>query len=385
MSKKKAKKSQQQNDSKKKFTSILPPPPTNEHGYDMLPRPFDARPFPVARQRQLGAELSAQSSYLARMPFLSSDTLLDKFVDKMDGGRDFCWSLCWEADWIARLCKNGFLPMACQAFADLIILLPKLHNKRCCLFLTTQGRTSDSHNDIEKRPLKIGKKLLKRCKDSYIFTVSGAFNEVIEKCQKQHGENCWLYSPLTQSYREIFEGNRMHSDATDKFCGVRFYSFELWDVDDETGERKLIAGELGYALSSPRIYTSLSGFSSPGSHPSSGSIQLAATSIFLQEAGFDVWDFGMGMDYKYELNAVDVDRDDFVKLVRGTEGVVRGEGGASTTSLEEKESIDFVAGKILGDYLGVSRRKADDSDGKGKGNDGNGNGNGNGNGSVSGG
>jgi len=82
----------------------------------------------------------------------------------MDGGSEFCWSLCWVSDWIARLCKNGFLPMAAPAFADLITLLPKLHNKRCCLTL------NNKNND--NKTIKVSKKVLKRVKPNYKFTVS---------------------------------------------------------------------------------------------------------------------------------------------------------------------------------------------------------------------
>merc|ERR1712196_413670 len=129
--------------------------------------------------------------------------------------------------------------MAGQIFADLICLLPKLHVKRCMML--------DLHAD-----LRVEKNARKRSK-RYLVSIDQDFNNVIAGCQRQHGDHCWFYAPLTCAYRKIHASNRTGGTAG----GVRLHSIELWDK--ETGN--LVAGEIGYAIGG--VYTSLSGFRKP--------------------------------------------------------------------------------------------------------------------------
>jgi len=90
------------------------------------------------------------------------------------------------------------------------------------------------------------------------------------------------------------------------FCPVRLYSIEVWNV--KTG--KLAAGELGYSAGS--VYTSLTGFTA---EDSAGSVQLATLGRYLSNGSFDMWDLGMGLEYKSRLGAKDMDRVQFVETI----------------------------------------------------------------------
>jgi len=90
------------------------------------------------------------------------------------------------------------------------------------------------------------------------------------------------------------------------FCPVRLYSIEVWNV--KTG--KLAAGELGYSAGS--VYTSLTGFTA---EDSAGSVQLATLGRYLSNGLFDMWDLGMGLEYKSRLGAKDMDRVQFVETI----------------------------------------------------------------------
>ena len=64
---------------------------------------------------------------------------------------------------------------------------------------------------------------------------------------------------------------------------------------------------MGYSIGS--CFTSLSGFTGKSS---TGSVQLIALGLLLKERGYDMWDLGMGMAYKYKLGAEDLVREDFL-------------------------------------------------------------------------
>merc|ERR1739844_860360 len=88
---------------------------------------------------------------------------------------------------------------------------------------------------------------------------------------------------------------------------VGLYSIEVWNA--QTGQ--LAGGELGYTIGT--IYTSLTGFSR---EDSAGSVQLATLGKILCMSGFEMWDLGMGLDYKTHLGAKTMERIDFVDRVK---------------------------------------------------------------------
>ena len=69
----------------------------------------------------------------------------------------------------------------------------------------------------------------------------------------------------------------------------------------------IVCKEVGYSIGS--CFTSLSGFTAKSS---TGSVHLIALGLLLKERGYDIWDLGMGMAYKYKLGAVDLIRHDFL-------------------------------------------------------------------------
>jgi len=269
-----------------------------EHGTDLWPPTF--HDLNLQAQIQIATQLSRQSSFLRSRPFIHSAANLDNIVTRLNKDKkdEFGWSLSFDPLFISQLCLNGFLPMAGQCFSDLICLLPKLHQKRC--LLTNQ-------ND-----LKISKGTKKRSRH-FEVTMDQAFNEVIKEIQVQHGDTCWFYAPLTDAYREIHKHN---NDIT--FYGVRIHSIEVWrpqtlaEDGSITSPRQLVAGEIGYTVGGS--YTSLSGFRHKDAD-GAGTVQCCALAKMLDHCGFKMWDLGMGMQYKYDLGAKDVPRNEFLSLL----------------------------------------------------------------------
>lgn len=72
-----------------------------------------------------------------------------------------------------------------------------------------------------------------------------------------------------------------------------------------------MAGELGYTVGS--IYTSLTGFYTESG---AGQVQLCALAKVLVLCGFALWDFGMSMDYKVELGADMMPRNEWLATVQ---------------------------------------------------------------------
>ena len=240
---------------------------------------------------------SSHAPSFAAMPFAHTDSDMNKLVMRMshrpnssspsssdsdsDGSLpEFAWALSFSATFISRLAYAGFLPMSTQVFADLICLLPKLHNKRCAL-------------PSVLRDLKVSKGL-RSVKGRFTFSIDTAFDSVVAGIVNQHGRHCWFYQPLVDAYRTL---NLTPSN------GVKVHSSELWDKHSN----RLVAGEIGYTIGT--VYTSLSGFRDKGTS-SCGTLQLACTGRALQGCGYEVWDLGMGFDYKRDLGARDLGREE---------------------------------------------------------------------------
>ena len=73
-----------------------------------------------------------------------------------------------------------------------------------------------------------------------------------------------------------------------------------------------MAGELGYSVG--KCYTSLSGFRLKDAS-GAGTVQCCAVAKLLLRCGFTMWDLGMGMQYKYDLGARDLPRDEYLRLL----------------------------------------------------------------------
>lgn len=195
---------------------------------------------------------------------------------------------------------EGFLPIAGPDY-----VLPKLHEQRCVVDLRSNGGGLHISKSAKKKASR------------FKLTINKSFDEVVAGCHAQHGSTCWLYVPLVDAFRVIYEQSKANASSSfqtkvinerepPRPCNLRLYSIEVWNV--QTGE--LVGGELGYSVGS--IYTSLTGFSA---EDSAGSVQLAALGSLLHQQNFSLWDLGMEMEYKKKLGSTLKCRNDFVATV----------------------------------------------------------------------
>jgi Leu/Phe-tRNA-protein transferase len=206
-----------------------------------------------------------------------------RIVDAMLGtgyNEEFCLSLDFDPDFIARLMEAGFLVMSTRLSREnAFILLPKLHLTRSVLFFDT---------------IHI-KKSIKRYLGSFELCFDTDFDRIVDRCIEIHGDD-WLTPPLITVIRHI----RLH-----KTRGIYPASFALYH------DGKLVAGEFGVIAG--KVYTSYSGYYDESN---AGTVQLILTALYLQEHGFAFFDLGMPMEYKTDLGAIDVNPAEFVTLFR---------------------------------------------------------------------
>jgi Leu/Phe-tRNA-protein transferase len=222
-----------------------------------------------------------ETGFLIILPRDNPRLIVDAMLE-IGYNEEFCVSLDFSPDFIARLMAAGFLVMSVKAEDDQYILLPKLHLTRSALFFDN---------------LHI-KKSVKRYLDRYELRPDADFDSIINRCQEIHGED-WLTEPLVAAIRNIRE-NKLH--------GVYPMSFALYRDD------KLVAGEFGVKVG--RVYTSYSGYYDENN---AGTVQLIHTARYLQEHDFAFFDLGMPMDYKTALGATDISPENFVALFRAAQ------------------------------------------------------------------
>jgi len=264
----------------------------------------------VPREHLIRLILEQLPRFRSRL-YIDGDSALAELIncgllEHMPG--DYSWSLCFEAPFISRLCREGFLPICCElgggTAPGLYVLLPKLHIQRCIL------RHGDMH---------ISKKVRKRA-PRYRLTVCQAFDEVMQQCIEQHGM-AWLYPPMQRVLSQLAAPATL--DGLEA-CSPRFVSFELWTRPEPSGgggdamekAPQLVAGDLGCVVGSS--YTSFSGFHIGDG---TGSIQMALTGMLLERAGFGWWDLGQEHGYKAVLGAKPVPRAEFIDTFRQLRGV----------------------------------------------------------------
>jgi Leu/Phe-tRNA-protein transferase len=219
---------------------------------------------------------------------------------------DFCVSLDFDADFIARLMEAGFLVMSASLFDEedappkeggvQYILLPKLHLTRSILFFNK---------------LHI-KKSIRKYLPLYELRFDTDFDRIVDRCIAIHG-NYWLTPPLISAVRDIRrkrlqKGAPLEKGVPSTEGNVYPTSFALYR------NGKLVAGDFGVIVG--RVYTSYSGYYDESN---SGTVQLILSTYYLQEHGFAFLDLGMPMDYKTDLGATNVNPEEFVRLFRSSQ------------------------------------------------------------------
>jgi len=239
-----------------------------------------------------------EAGFLVIMPGDNPHRIVDAMLET-GYNEEFCVSLDFSPDFIARLMAAGFLVMSAKfdnaADEDAAseesaapepdeqyILLPKLHLTRSALFFDN---------------LHI-KKSVRRYLDCYELRPDADFDFIVNRCQEIHGGD-WLTAPLIHAVKHIRQ-NGLHD--------VYPMSFALYKND------KLVAGEFG--VQAGRVYTSYSGYYEENN---AGTVQLIHTTRWLRENSFDFFDLGMPMDYKTALGAVDISPEDFTALFRAAQ------------------------------------------------------------------
>lgn len=215
---------------------------------------------------------------------------------------DFFVSTHFSPMLISQLMAEGFLPIATPRY-----LVPKLHRQRMVIYPIIDPKT----NDIQVHTSKSTKKKCRR----FSLTLQKDFHGVIRGCHTQHGVG-WLYPPIVNAFATLHKATcendgimvRLGSDG--ESVTLRFITTEIWNDKHE-----LVGGEIGYSVGT--IYTSLSGFAS---EDSAGSVQLAALGHLLAHQKYEIWDLGMGLEYKKRLGAKEMDRVTFVDVVKSLRG-----------------------------------------------------------------
>ena len=298
--------------------NVVAAPPAEHAAGRSLPLNED-QPFGKQWARQgnkddvAGLIQSHDQSFRSGRPLIrSSDHLRELMAEGLETTlrTDFCWSLNFTPLFLAHLVFEGFLPICSDLSGDegLYVLLPKWHRTRCCM---------------KFGELHVSKTARKRAK-KYRLTADKCFDEVIDRCVAQHGEN-WLYPPMRAAFRALHHWGRArdaerpaaaaaaaagaaaaavaaasaHMDTEpaveegavaaaemDSAAGggggggstipsaplpagfppladeVRFHSFEVWSADGT-----LAAGEFGAVVGG--VYTSFTGFFDP-KYPGAG-------------------------------------------------------------------------------------------------------------------
>jgi Leu/Phe-tRNA-protein transferase len=262
-----------------------------------------------------------ETGFLIMLPHQNPCRIVDAMLET-GYNEEFCVSLDFSQDFIARLMAAGFLVMSAKiedpfdegASAESAseplaqtheqhILLPKLHLTRSALFFDR---------------LHV-KKSVRRYLGRYELRPDADFDFIVNRCQEIHGGD-WLTGPLVSAVRDI---------RRDRLHGVYPMSFALYR------NGKLAAGEFGVRVG--RVYTSYSGYYDESN---AGTVQLILVTRWLREHGFDFFDLGMPMDYKTALGATDISPENFVALFRAAQccqGNALAQGDALTQATQALE------------------------------------------------
>jgi Leu/Phe-tRNA-protein transferase len=236
----------------------------------------------------------SHSGHIFINPGDDCDTLAE-LLPLVGYNEDFCLALDFDPGFIARLMAAGFLVMSMTlpgkkpGEPDTVILLPKHHLVRSCLFFPELHVKRSIRSRLSRYDLR--------------FDVD--FDLILDKCLETHGAD-WLTSPLVKAIRDM---------RAIPLLPARPVSFGLY-----RGET-LVAGEFGIVAG--KVYTSYSGYTEESN---AGTVQMILTAGYLEKNGFAFWDLGMPLGYKLTLGAREISREDFMDRFRraaGREGAER--------------------------------------------------------------
>jgi Leu/Phe-tRNA-protein transferase len=228
------------------------------------------------------------------MIFMGPEDDCDGVVDEMlESGysEEFCVALDWNPAFIADLMYAGFLVMSTRLEEDSdgpaqTLVLPKLHLERSALFFGN---------------LHI-KKSIRRFLPRYELRFDEDYGAIVGNCVKAWGPG-WVTPELVRAFALI---RKATEGVPWGMCPPRPVCFGAYR------EGRLVAGEFGVRCG--RVYTSYSGYHD---EPDSGTAQMILMIKWLEENGFAFLDFGMPLDYKTELGAVNISPAEFVRRFRG--------------------------------------------------------------------
>lgn len=138
-------------------------------------------------------------------------------------------------------------------------------------------------------------------KDRYTVTCDQAFSDVVDACaapRPGHPES-WISRRIAGSYAALHDLGHAHS-------------IECWDGG------KLVGGL--YGVSFDRVFCGESMFSRADNASKVALVWLVA---LLREAGYEVLDCQFMTDHLASLGAVELEQNDYVKLVEGAKGPAR--------------------------------------------------------------
>jgi Leu/Phe-tRNA-protein transferase len=228
-----------------------------------------------------------QSGLFLIGPGIDTDVLIDIII-MSNYGEEFCISYNFSSGFVAQLMYSGFLVMsACldsgEAGGKKHILLPKHHLIRNVMFFENLHVS------------RTARRMINRASPAYELRVNTDYDRIVENCVARHGDE-WLTKPLLNSLRRI----RKNEASAVLPCSFGLYR-----------DGSLCAGEFGAITG--RVYTSYSGYHDGNSE---GTMQMILTARHLKQSGFDFWDLGMPLDYKYTLGAHDIGIREFIKIFR---------------------------------------------------------------------
>ena len=228
--------------------------------------------------------------------FQSADRLAEIYASE----RELYWTEDWSPELYIAQAKAGFIATSIDlGFPETFrILLPEIQHAYAIL---------DWENLHASRSMKRWMRGHAYERGEFRLEVGIDFRQVLEGIARAHPDN-WMEGRYHDLLGELADGE--------------WDQFELIPVGMFDSYGRLVAGEMG--VRTGRIYTSLSGFMDRRDPELSnvGKLQLLRLGEHLRDQGFAFWNLGHPyMQYKLDLGAEIVEREDFLRRLKGEGGM----------------------------------------------------------------